>query len=170
MRTKVTSNDSPAISMVPSCQADSRINSSADWPVPTAADRTVTNRRTSTVHCRKRSSEISPQPPRLPASCSSLVSLWAARCRWPFRAVIARQFGSGWSGLKLPDSAVTKEALRQNSSHLATAFVGRQVVSGRKSVSRHESLPTPRGIATVDARCVQPWVLYAVHTRRCSLF
>jgi hypothetical protein len=41
MRTKMTSKDSPAISMVPSCQADSRINSSGDWPVPTAADRTV---------------------------------------------------------------------------------------------------------------------------------
>jgi hypothetical protein len=84
------------------------------------------------------------------------------RFRGKLKAGVAR-----WR--KLFDAAMTKDTLRENGSHLATAFVGRQVASGWYSVIRHESAPTPGGIVNVDARCVHPWVTYAVCRRRCAL-
>ena len=70
--------DSPAIPMVPNRQADSRTNSSGDWSVPTAADRTATSRRRSTFHCRKRFSGTSTQPasgPQIRKDTAPLLSL-----------------------------------------------------------------------------------------------
>lgn len=59
--------------------------------------------------------------------------------------------------------------LRRQLGHFATAFVGRQVASGWNSVIRHESAPTLGGIANADARCVHPWVMYAVRRHHCAL-
>ena len=65
-------------------------------------------------------------------------------------------------------ASMTNDAMSKNRGNLTPTFFRRRVTRGRKNSRRHNSASILRGSRNVNADCVHPWVMYAVHHQLCA--